>query len=179
MSATGTGASEAPPFHISGPSTVTRETVVNDFRERMQGKLADDTLEAAAAAMTAAVPMYTAMMIIINPVIYFRVQVIIDDSNAPTSPQFGGNGGGLFLPPIIWAKAGWFAGHVYGTDKSDLYHLCTYTHSFELHITPVYSGITFWSSYGTFIGHFEGGGLAACIAGEGGGTGSWSHCPPQ
>jgi hypothetical protein len=57
-------------------------------------------IDAAAEAMTAATTSYVAIMVPITVLVYTRVQVLIHDSKTPTSPQFGGNAGGLVIPPL-------------------------------------------------------------------------------
>ena len=159
---------------MSGAPTVSRETFVSDFRERMQGKLPDDTIDDAARAMTAATTSYVAIMVPITVFIYSRVQVLINDSKAPTNPQFGGNAGGLVIPPL----PPYFGGYIGAVFTDDFHRLCAEVgRPFEFHVTPIYAGITFWDNNNKFIGHFEGGGLGSPSAGGGGGTGSWYDTP--
>jgi hypothetical protein len=100
MNAPDTGVGGTQTGRMSDAPTVGREAFVKEFRERMQGKLPDDKIDAAAEAMTAATTSYVAIMVPITVLVYTRVQVLIHDSKAPTSPQFGGNAGGLIIPPL-------------------------------------------------------------------------------
>src|SRR5215212_2539615 len=100
MNAPDTSVGGAQTGRMSAAPTVGRETFVKEFRERMQDKLPGDKIDAAAEAMTAATTSYMAIMVPINVVFYIRVQVLINDSKAPSSPQFGGNAGGLIMPPL-------------------------------------------------------------------------------
>jgi hypothetical protein len=170
--ATGVGGTHT--GRMSDAPTVGREAFVKEFRERMQGKLPDDKIDAAAEAMTAATTSYVAIMVPITVLVYTRVQVLIHDSKAPTSPQFGGNAGGLIIPPL----PPYFGGYIGAVFTDNFARLCTQVgRPFEFHVTPVYSGVTFWDNNHVFIRHFEGGGLGSPSVGGGGGTGSWSHCP--
>jgi hypothetical protein len=173
MNAPDTSVGGAQTGRMSDAPTVGREAFVKDFRERMQDKLPGDKIDAAAEAMTAATTSYMAIMVPINVVFYIRVQVLINDSKAPSSPQFGGNAGGLIIPPL----PPFFGGYIGAVITDDFPRLCTQVgRPFEVHVTPVYSGVTFWDNNHVFIGHFEGGGLGSPSAGGGGGTGSWLHC---
>jgi CBS domain-containing protein len=172
MNASDAGAGGAQTGRMSDAPTVSRETFVKDFRERMKDRLPDETIDAAAETMTAATTSYLALMIPISVIFYSRVQVLINDSKAPSSPQFGGNAGGVVLPPL----PPFFGGYVGAVITDDFRRLCAAVgRPFEFHVTPVYSGVTFWDNNHKFIGHFEGGGLGLSY-GTGGGTGSWSHC---
>lgn len=100
MNAPDTGVGGTQTGRMSDAPTVGREAFVKEFRERMQGKLPDDKIDAAAEAMTAATTSYVAIMVPITVLVYTRVQVLIHDSKAPTRPQFRGNAGGLIIPPL-------------------------------------------------------------------------------
>ena len=89
MNATDTGVGGAPTGRMSEAPTVSRETFVKDFRERMKDRLPDETIDAAAETMTAATTSYMALMIPISVIFYSRVQVLIDDSKALSSPSSG------------------------------------------------------------------------------------------
>jgi hypothetical protein len=151
----------APDAAASQAPEVSRETVVNDFREHMQGKLDDAKLDAAAEAMTVATTAYPASAYAISLVFYMHVEVQVNGA----AQKFSGNAGGIGS-----AGAGGFFGNLYTDDLAQLY---AKTGVFEYHGTPVYTGVTFWDNDHNFLGHFEGGGLGIMV-GVGGGTGTWS-----
>jgi Rhodococcus equi virulence-associated protein len=151
----------APDASPSQAPEVSRESVVNDFRKHMQGKLDDAKLDAAAQAMTAAMTAYPASAYAISLVFYMRVEVQLNGA----AQKFSGNAGGVGQP-----GAGGFFGNVYTDDLAKLY---AQTRVFEYHGTYVYTGVTFWDDDSNLLGHFEGGGLGIMV-GVGGGTGSWA-----
>jgi hypothetical protein len=82
---------------VSQAFEVSRETVVGDFRARMDGKLSEAQIDAGAEAMNAATTTYYATLIPISLIFYVRVEVLIDDNKLSTAPIFGGDAGG-FVP---------------------------------------------------------------------------------
>jgi len=144
----------------SETQTVDRETIANDFRERMQGKLDEDKIDAAVEGITAATGVYPANGEIASMIFYVRVGVQVTGGKS-----FVGDGGGAFTP-----GGGALFGNVYTDDIDTVYGR---TVSFEVNATPVYLSVLFFDSNSNLLGHFQSGGIST-VTGVGGGTGSWS-----
>jgi Rhodococcus equi virulence-associated protein len=142
---------------------VGNDVFAKDLAAAMQGKLDDDKLGAAVAAVSAATTAYPAAAWFASFLFYLHVECQITGD----IPRFRGNAGGLWSPVV--GGAGGFFGNVYTDDKDKLYQQ---THAFELHSLAVYVGITFWDGSSNLLGHFESGGIGSL--GIGGGTGAWS-----
>ena len=63
----------------SETQTVDRETIANDFRERMEGKLDEEKIDAAANAITSATGVYPAHGSLASFIFYVKVQVVVDN----------------------------------------------------------------------------------------------------
>jgi Rhodococcus equi virulence-associated protein len=156
----------SPVVEVSQAPEVSRETVVEDFRKRMEGKLSEAQIDAAAEAMNAATTKYFAMFVPISLIFYVRVEVLIQDpAKLSTAPVFGGDAGGIM--PIL--PIGGFAGDVYTEDVNRLF---TKTRVFETQILVVYSSVVFFDENWNLLGHYQGGGASTNL-GVAAGTGTW------
>jgi hypothetical protein len=77
---------------VAAPAIPT-ETVANDLREVLQGKVADDKLEAAVAKVQAADTSYAAHGAVASLIFWVKVQVVIDDGKT-----FDGEAWGIAFP---------------------------------------------------------------------------------
>ncbi|HWM92905.1 MAG TPA: VapA/VapB family virulence-associated protein [Thermoanaerobaculia bacterium] len=141
-------------------ASVSRQTIVEDFRAAMSGKLEQDKIEAAATALTAAAASYPAEGSVSSLIFYLQFQV-----NIKNGKTFDGKAGGVSSP-----GGGYLKGDVYTDDLNRLYRD---TRSFEFQGTPVYLSILFFDGNSNLLGHFQAGAVSTVI-GIGGGSGSWS-----
>jgi len=147
----------------SETQAVDRQKIATDFRERMEGRLDEEKIDAAANAITSATGVYPAHGSLASFVFYVKVQVVIDNGKT-----FDGNVGGAFTP-----GGGALFGDVYTDDINGLY---SKTVSCELHsvgLPIAYTGVLFFDGSSNLLGHFQSGAVTT-VLGIGGGTGSWS-----
>ena len=133
--------------------------VAKELAAALQGKLPQDKLDAAVAALKAPATTYPCISTIICLIFYMRVAVAITGGKS-----FSGNAGGICLPP-----GGTGGGDVYTNDINKLY---ADTASFALVTAAAYLHVSFFDKDHNLLGTAECGG--AYTAGATGGTGSWS-----
>lgn len=134
--------------------------VAHDFMVATHGKLEQEKIDAATAAIKATTSKYGASGSVASMVFYLKFQV-----NVNGGKSFNGNAGGLSSP-----GGGALFGDVYTDDINRLYRD---TVSFEFNATPVYLSILFFDGNSNLLGHFQSGAIST-VLGIGGGKGEWS-----
>lgn len=134
--------------------------VAHDFMMAMHGKLEQDKIDAATAALKATTTKYAATGSVASLIFYLKFQV-----NITGGKSFNGNAGGASSP-----GGGALFGDVYTDDLNRLYRD---TVSFEFNATPVYLSILFFDGNSNLLGHFQSGAIST-VLGIGGGKGEWS-----
>jgi hypothetical protein len=134
--------------------------VAHDFMMAMHGKLEQDKIDAATAALKATTTKYAATGSVASLIFYLKFQV-----NITGGKTFDGNAGGASSP-----GGGALFGDVYTDDLNRLYRD---TVSFEFNATPVYLSILFFDGNSNLLGHFQSGAIST-VLGIGGGKGEWS-----
>jgi hypothetical protein len=145
---------------MSTETVVSNTAIAEDFRAAMQGKLDDDKIAAAVAAIETTTGRYPATGSVASLIFYLKVQV-----NITGGKTFNGEAGGLFSP-----GGGFLAGDVYTDDVNRLYRD---TVSFAFEGTPVYLSVQFFDAHSNLLGHLQAGAVSIVI-GIGGGSGRWS-----
>jgi hypothetical protein len=140
---------------------VDRQAVADEFVRHAQGKLEQDKVDAAVAALKAADTSYPANGSVASFMFYLQFQVTIKDGGK----TFNGKAGGITTPGggALW-------GDVYTDDLDRLYAA---TKSFEFQATSVYTSLLFFDGSSNLLGHFESGSVST-VNGVGGGSGGWS-----
>lgn len=134
--------------------------VAHDFLVAMHGKLEQEKIDAATAALKATTTKYAATGSVASLIFYLKFQVSIKGGKT-----FDGNAGGASSP-----GGGALFGDVYTDDLDRLYRD---TVSFEFNATPVYLSILFFDGNSNLLGHFQSGAIST-VLGIGGGKGEWS-----
>jgi hypothetical protein len=145
---------------MSSTEVASKETIANDFSSRMEGKLDQEKIDAAARSIQADTGSYPAHGSVASFIFYLKFGVTVTDGKT-----FDGDAGGATTP-----GGGALFGDVYTDDLNALY---SNTVSFEFNATPVYTSLLFFDGNSNLLGHFQAGAVST-IAGVGGGTGSWS-----
>ncbi|MFC8799485.1 VapA/VapB family virulence-associated protein [Streptomyces griseoincarnatus] len=140
---------------------VDRQAVADGFVRHAHGKLAQDKVDAAAAALLEADTSYPANGSVASFMFYLQFQVTIKNGGK----TFNGKAGGLTTP-----GGGALYGDVYTDDLNRLYSA---TQSFEFQATSVYTSLLFFDGSSNLLGHFQAGSVST-VNGFGGGSGSWS-----
>ncbi|MFA7380214.1 MAG: VapA/VapB family virulence-associated protein [Bacteroidia bacterium] len=141
---------------------ISKETLANDYREQMKGKLNDAVIQKHVESLTASsLTAYPATGSIAGLVICDICKCTI----TATGQEFSGTAWGISTP-----GGGFLAGDVW---TSDLNGLIANTSSFQLVATPVYTAFVFYDSNGNSLGSFQAGSVST-IAATAGGSGSWS-----
>ena len=129
--------------------------------ESLQGALTPEQANAIKASASSATTGYAANGSVASLIFYQKWQVVIKDGGK----TFNGNAGGISTP-----GGGALFGTVYTSDINRLY---SDTHSFSFNSVSVYTNVLFYDKHSNYLGTFQAGGLST-VAGNGGGTGSWS-----
>jgi hypothetical protein len=145
---------------MSTQTVVSNTAIAEDFSAAMQGKLDEDKIAAAVAAIETATGRYPATGSVASLIFYLKFQV-----NVSGGKSFNGDAGGLSTP-----GGGLIAGDVY-TD--DIHRLYRDTVSFAFEGTPIYLGMQFFDSNSNLLGHLQAGAVSIVI-GIGGGSGRWT-----
>lgn len=140
---------------------VDRQELADGFVRHAHGRLEQDKVDAAVAALLAADTSYPANGSVASFVFYLQFQVTIKDGGK----TFDGKAGGLTTP-----GGGALFGDVYTDDLNRLYAA---TQSFEFQATSVYTSLLFFDGSSNLLGHFQSGSVST-VNGVGGGAGGWS-----
>jgi Rhodococcus equi virulence-associated protein len=135
------------------------QLIVNNFVQRMQGRLEPHQIEAAVTMLNATDQKHPATGNIVSMIFYLQFHVDISGGKS-----FKGDAGGVAFP-----GAGALFGDVYTTDLERLYRD---THAFEFQATPVYTSLLFFDGHSNLLGHFQAGAVSI-VTGIGGGSGKW------
>lgn len=141
-------------------TTTSTDTVAEDFRAALLGKMDAALLEESVGKMKSAKTKYPANGSVIGTFFYFRFTVSVTGGE-----KFTGNAGGLGS-----VAGGALFGDVYTENIDRLYRD---TVSFSFVATPVYVTLQFFDSSSNFLGHYQAGAVST-IVGTGGGSGGWS-----
>ncbi|MDB5033590.1 MAG: virulence-associated family protein [Chlorobi bacterium] len=141
-------------------TTVSVETIANDFATSMKGKLDQGLIDSSVASLKSITQSYPATGSVASLIFYLKFQVSVKGGKT-----FDGNAGGISSP-----GGGALFGDVYTDDINRLYNN---TVSFEFQGTPVYLSILFFDKNSNLLGHFQAGAVST-VLGVGGGSGKWS-----
>ncbi|HUK89736.1 MAG TPA: VapA/VapB family virulence-associated protein [Blastocatellia bacterium] len=149
---------------MNAQSQISSEHIVRDLTDLLEGKMAQDQIDAAVASLSSATTAYPATGSIASLVFYLKFQVQL--TSTPHRDVFNGQGYGASSP-----GGGALLGHVY---TNDLARLVDQTETFTFLSTPVYMTIFFFNNQGVLLGHGQFGAVST-VVGSGGGSGTWGR----
>jgi hypothetical protein len=151
-----------------GSKTEMKETIANEFKAAMSGKLDPRQIEAAHNhLMSNSTSSYYATGSVMSMIFYLQFQIQINDTNAGSYNYytFNGKGGGISSP-----GGGALIGDIY-TDNLEA--LINDTCSMEFNCAFAYTSVVFFDKHSNCLGSYQSGSIST-VAGIGGGTGEWS-----